>query len=176
LLWGRGRSRTRRQTRKPYTGFNLLKSHRPRRGTTADFRLGARREKWSLSLGGLGEPLAMRAAARLNLPALRRPPPKAYTGLRAFALKWPPDHNAGCGFFSRARGRREQRSFLGGQGPPATGGPPLPPDSFRRNLAFPPQETASTGRRLKDCTSEMSWARDPPIRAVSLGSVGSRTG
>jgi hypothetical protein len=145
-------------------------------GHNCRLQVGGRRETWSLSLGGLGEPLAMRAAARLNLPALRRPPPKAYTGLRAFALKWPPDHNAGCGFFSRARGRREQRSFLGGQGPPATGGPPLPPDSFRRNLAFPPQETASTGRRLKHCTSEMIWARDPPIRAVSLGSVGSRTG
>ena len=55
---------------KSYTGFNLLKSHRPRRDNCR-LQVGGRREQWSLFLGGLGEPLAMRAAARLNLPALR---------------------------------------------------------------------------------------------------------
>jgi len=102
----------------------------------------------------------MRAAARLNLPALRRPPQKSYTGLRALALKWPPDHNAGCAFFSRARGRREQRSFLGGQGPPATGGPLPPPDPIRRNLGPFPRRPAETFQAMNDFRPWTSQSSD----------------
>jgi len=145
-------------------GFNLLKSHRPRRGTTADFRLGAAEKNGpSFSAAAyLGEPLAMRAAARLNLPALRRPPQKSYTGLRALALKWPPDHNAGCAFFSRARGRREQRSFLGGQGPPATGGPSTtrPPPAQPRPFP-PPKKGILRGGQPKHFCPCVIWAESP---------------
>jgi hypothetical protein len=92
----------------------------------------------------------MRAAARLNLPALRRPPQKSYTGLRALALKWPPDHNAGCAFFSRARAAENNAASLAARGRQPQGGPLPPLAPLRRNLGPFPRRPAETSQARND--------------------------